>query len=501
MKFGIHNSSSADTPDPAEAFEAVKAKAQWAEEHGFVRFSVLDHMIQIPRVGGPHEPVLEGWTVLAALAAVTRRIRLATLCTAVGYRNPAHLAKIAASVDLISRGRLTLGIGAGREEEGRLRALRLREQQLHGGRPITRSWAPLLVSGKRIAASSVLSQSRRSPSPSSRRKPVSASRQIAASPVGCSPAVSAACMAFPSFAISAWLKRRSRGVLARRRTPLAGLLSIFPRRTACSKMAWSEDIVRAATPSPPVVAPPRLPARRFAVLPAAISAWAPSMSPRVSEPTWHMPTSGLICASIRLRSIASVEGLIGRRRRPRIRPASASARYQSRSEDTVMALRSGPGEGRGIDPLGDGAQNVPGGLSRLLWRHQAVTPDHGAPVPALGSAILHDEALEARRADTDAEAAQLKIPEELFRTFDPNLGRFQSVDRALADLSVGFQCLERFSLPFADDRLVGSGMEHLRSGRGAKPAPFGDALQNENVVIPEEYLSAAVAGYPGAERW
>jgi alkanesulfonate monooxygenase SsuD/methylene tetrahydromethanopterin reductase-like flavin-dependent oxidoreductase (luciferase family) len=51
--------------------------------------------------------------VLAALAAGTGRIRLATLCTAVGYRNPAQLAKIAATVDLISRGRLTLGIGAG----------------------------------------------------------------------------------------------------------------------------------------------------------------------------------------------------------------------------------------------------------------------------------------------------------------------------------------------------------------------------------------------------
>jgi len=113
MKFGIHNSSWLDTPDPAEAFEAVKAKAQWAEQCGFVWFSVMDHMIQIPRVGAPNEPVLEGWTVLAALAAVTSRIRLATLCTAVGYRNPAHLAKIATSVDLISRGRLTLDIGAG----------------------------------------------------------------------------------------------------------------------------------------------------------------------------------------------------------------------------------------------------------------------------------------------------------------------------------------------------------------------------------------------------
>ncbi len=113
MKFGIQNSSWLDPADPAEAFEAVKAKAQWAEDHGFVWFSVLDHMIQIPRVGAPDEPFLEGWTVLAALAGVTSRIRLATLCTAVGYRNPAHLAKIAASVDLISRGRLTLGIGAG----------------------------------------------------------------------------------------------------------------------------------------------------------------------------------------------------------------------------------------------------------------------------------------------------------------------------------------------------------------------------------------------------
>jgi alkanesulfonate monooxygenase SsuD/methylene tetrahydromethanopterin reductase-like flavin-dependent oxidoreductase (luciferase family) len=113
VKFGIHNSSWLDRPDPAEAFEGVKAKAQWAEDHGLVWFSVMDHMIQIPRVGTPDEPVLEGWTVLAGLAAVTDRIRLATLCSAVGYRNPAHLAKIAASVDLISRGRLTLGIGAG----------------------------------------------------------------------------------------------------------------------------------------------------------------------------------------------------------------------------------------------------------------------------------------------------------------------------------------------------------------------------------------------------
>jgi F420-dependent oxidoreductase-like protein len=113
MKFGIHNPSWLFGTDPADAFEAVKSKAQWAENHGFAWFSVMDHLIQIGGVGAPDEPFMEGWTVLSALAAVTSRIRLATLATSVGYRNPAHLAKIAAGVDLISRGRLTLGIGAG----------------------------------------------------------------------------------------------------------------------------------------------------------------------------------------------------------------------------------------------------------------------------------------------------------------------------------------------------------------------------------------------------
>jgi F420-dependent oxidoreductase-like protein len=113
MKFGIHNPSWVFGPDSAEAFESAKKKAQWAENHGFVWFSVMDHLIQIGGVGAPDEPFMESWTVLSALAAVTNRIRLATLATSVGYRNPTHLAKIAASVDLISRGRLTLGIGAG----------------------------------------------------------------------------------------------------------------------------------------------------------------------------------------------------------------------------------------------------------------------------------------------------------------------------------------------------------------------------------------------------
>jgi alkanesulfonate monooxygenase SsuD/methylene tetrahydromethanopterin reductase-like flavin-dependent oxidoreductase (luciferase family) len=89
MKFGMHSPSWVDAPDPAKAFEAVQAKARWAEDHGFVWLSVMDHMIQIPGIGAPDEPLLEGWAVLAGLAAVTNRIRLATLCTAVGFRNPA----------------------------------------------------------------------------------------------------------------------------------------------------------------------------------------------------------------------------------------------------------------------------------------------------------------------------------------------------------------------------------------------------------------------------
>ncbi|HEY1796053.1 MAG TPA: TIGR03560 family F420-dependent LLM class oxidoreductase [Stellaceae bacterium] len=113
MKFGIHSPSWIYSGKPDEAFDGLKEKALWAENRGFDWLSVMDHLIQIPGVGEADEPFIEGWTALSALAVVTNHIRLATLATSVGYRNPAHLAKIAASVDIISRGRLTLGIGAG----------------------------------------------------------------------------------------------------------------------------------------------------------------------------------------------------------------------------------------------------------------------------------------------------------------------------------------------------------------------------------------------------
>ena len=60
MKFGIHNPSWLSGPDPAEAFEAAKAKVRWAEDHGFVWFSVMDHLIQIPGVGRARRAVSGG---------------------------------------------------------------------------------------------------------------------------------------------------------------------------------------------------------------------------------------------------------------------------------------------------------------------------------------------------------------------------------------------------------------------------------------------------------
>ncbi len=70
MKFGVHNPSWVYGPDATEIFDGIKAKAQWAENSGFVWFSVMDHLIQIGGVGVPTEPFMEGWTVLSALAAV-----------------------------------------------------------------------------------------------------------------------------------------------------------------------------------------------------------------------------------------------------------------------------------------------------------------------------------------------------------------------------------------------------------------------------------------------
>jgi F420-dependent oxidoreductase-like protein len=72
---------------------------------------VYDHFHTVPRP--TEEATHEAWTLMAAFAGVTGRIRLGQMCTCMGYRNPAYLAKVAATVDVVSEGRLEMGIGAG----------------------------------------------------------------------------------------------------------------------------------------------------------------------------------------------------------------------------------------------------------------------------------------------------------------------------------------------------------------------------------------------------
>ena len=77
----------------------------------------MDHLYQIQGIGRDDEPMLEGWSVLAALARETTRVRLGTLVTGVTYRNPALLAKRSTTLDVISGGRAILGLGAAWNEE------------------------------------------------------------------------------------------------------------------------------------------------------------------------------------------------------------------------------------------------------------------------------------------------------------------------------------------------------------------------------------------------
>jgi len=105
----------ADIPDPVQKFETMVGCAREAEEAGFDAVWVYDHFHPVPTP--EHESVFECWTSMAALARETRTIRLGQLVTCNLYRPPSLLAKMASCVDVMSRGRLILGIGAGWYQE------------------------------------------------------------------------------------------------------------------------------------------------------------------------------------------------------------------------------------------------------------------------------------------------------------------------------------------------------------------------------------------------
>jgi alkanesulfonate monooxygenase SsuD/methylene tetrahydromethanopterin reductase-like flavin-dependent oxidoreductase (luciferase family) len=107
MKFGIKTGQS------GLSYGELSSIWSRSEELGFESAWLHDHLVPVTTANRSSDPCLEAYTTLAALARDTRRLRIGVMVTCVGYRNPAYLAKIGATIDSISGGRFVMGIGTG----------------------------------------------------------------------------------------------------------------------------------------------------------------------------------------------------------------------------------------------------------------------------------------------------------------------------------------------------------------------------------------------------
>ncbi|HEX5164201.1 MAG TPA: LLM class F420-dependent oxidoreductase [Thermomicrobiales bacterium] len=118
MKLGLHINDFGWPIETQQLATTIADIGQAAEEAGFARIAVMDHVWQHPYAGGgPEGPVLEAYSTLAFLAARTNRTDLIALATPVSYRNPAMLVKTVTTLDVLSGGRAWLGIGVGDYED------------------------------------------------------------------------------------------------------------------------------------------------------------------------------------------------------------------------------------------------------------------------------------------------------------------------------------------------------------------------------------------------
>jgi F420-dependent oxidoreductase-like protein len=112
MKFGLQIPSFTHPGGTAEIAPALERTVRTADEVGFDSIWVMDHFFQIRSVGRPEEPMLEGWTALGWIAALTKRARLGLMVGGVHYRLPGLWIKAATTLDVLSGGRAWLGLGA-----------------------------------------------------------------------------------------------------------------------------------------------------------------------------------------------------------------------------------------------------------------------------------------------------------------------------------------------------------------------------------------------------